>query len=248
MNDHSSNTAARTDPPMESRRHTDQQYERELTALREKLLFMGAKVEEALADAMRAFEQKDIVLAQRVIDQDREINRLEIAIDGDCLSLLARRAPVASDLRFLTMTLKIVTDLERIGDIAVNIGERVVGFAADPPRLTWPAVTQMGITVRSMLKDALDAFVAADVAKARWVIEQDRSVDSAYASVFHEVLLVMMEDRSAVQRGMGIQAIAKYLERVGDHATNLAEFVVFLAKGTDIRHLQAGIEEAGEGS
>jgi len=230
---------------MENRRHTDLQYEKELTALREKLLFMGAKVEQALADAMRAFEQKDIILAQRVIDEDREINRLEMAIDSDCLSLLARRQPVASDLRFLTMSLKIVTDLERIGDIAVNIGERVIGFAADPPRLTWPAVIQMGITVRGMLQDALDAFVAADVAKARWVIEQDRSVDSAYASVFHEVLLVMMEDRSAVQRGMAIQSIAKYLERVGDHATNLAEFVVFLAKGTDIRHVEPDPGAAG---
>lgn len=230
---------------MENRRHSDLQYEKELAALREKLLYMGAKVEEALADAMRAFEQKDILLAQRVIDEDREINRLEMAIDSDCLSLLARRQPVASDLRFLTMTLKIVTDLERIGDIAVNIGERVINFAADPPRKVWPAVIQMGITVRGMLQDALDAFVASDVAKARWVIEQDRSVDSAYASVFHEVLLVMMEDRSAVQRGMGIQSIAKYLERVGDHATNLAEFVVFLAKGTDIRHIEPDAEIPG---
>ena len=222
------------------------QYERELAALREKLLFMGAKVETALADAMRALERQDLQLAQRVIDEDREINRLEMAIDSDCLSLLARRQPVASDLRFITMSLKIVTDLERIGDIAVNIGERVIDFAADPPRKLWPAVIRMGVTVRAMLQDALDAFVASDVAKARWVIEQDRSVDSAYSSVFHEVLLVMMEDRSAVQRGMGIQAIAKYLERVGDHATNLAEFVVFLAKGTDIRHLEQEPRDPGE--
>ena len=223
---------------MENRRHSDLKYDRELAALREKLLFMGAKVEQALAEAMRAFEQTDLRLAQSVIDQDREINRLEMAIDSDCLSLLARRQPVASDLRFLTTTLKLVTDLERIGDLAVNIGERVIGFAADPPRMSWPAVIQMGVSVRGMLQDALDAFVAADVAKARWVIEQDRGVDSAYSSVFHEVLLVMMEDRSAVQRGMGVQAIAKYLERVGDHATNVAEFVVFLAKGTDIRHIE----------
>lgn len=221
---------------MGSRRHTDQQYEQELRELREKVLRMGARVEEALEGAMRAFETRDTGLAQRVIEQDREINRLELAIDGDCLSILARRQPVASDLRFLTAALKLVTDLERIGDLAVNIGERVINFAADPPRKPWPAVLKMGVTVRGMLQDALDAFVASDVAKARWVIEQDRSVDSAYSSVFHEVLLVMMEDRSAVQRGMAVQSVAKYLERVGDHATNIAEFVVFLAKGTDIRH------------
>lgn len=233
-----------SDPPAPVpllRPHTDLKYDRELGALREKLLLMGAKVEEALADAIRAFERKDYALAQQVIDADREINRMELAIDGDCLSLLARRQPVASDLRFLTTALKVVTDLERIGDLAVNIGERVIEFAADPPRLPWPAVTRMGQEVRGMLRDALDAFVATDVAKARWVIEQDRGVDSAYASVFHEVLMVMMEDRAAVHRGMAVQAVAKYLERAGDHATNLAEFVVFLARGTDIRH--PGVED-----
>lgn len=221
---------------MSDRRHTDRTYERELEGLRERILRMGARVEEALEGAMKAFETRDGALAQRVIEQDREINRLEMAIDGDCLSLLARRQPVASDLRFLTAALKLVTDLERIGDLAVNICERVVQFAADPPRKPWPAVLQMGVTVRGMLKDALDAFVAADLAKARWVIEQDRSVDSAYGAIVHEVLMVMMEDRSAVQRGLAVQSVAKYLERVGDHATNLAEFVVFMASGADIRH------------
>lgn len=221
---------------MNGRRHTGQKFDHELGELREKLLRMGAKVEEALAGAMRAFEIRDVVLAQQVIERDAEINRLELAIDSECLSILARRQPVASDLRFLTTALKLVTDLERIGDLAVNIGERVINFAADPPRKPWPAVLQMGITVRGMLQDALDAFVAADVAKAHWVIEQDRSVDSAYSQTFHDLVLVMVEDRSAIQRAMAVQAVAKYLERVGDHATNIAEFVVFMAKGTDIRH------------
>lgn len=229
---------------MNGRRHTDQKFDQELGEVREKLLRMGAKVEEALAGAMRAFENRDVVLAQQVIERDAEINRLEMEIDGECLSILARRQPVASDLRFLTTALKLVTDLERIGDLAVNIGERVINFAADPPRKPWPAVLQMGITVRGMLQDALDAFVAADVAKAHWVIEQDRSVDSAYSQTFHDLVLVMAEDRSAIQRAMAVQAVAKYLERVGDHATNIAEFVVFMAKGTDIRHPGSEPEEA----
>ena len=216
--------------------HTDREYENELAKLREKVLLMGAKVETMVATSVRAFNENDNELAQRTIEFDHDINRLEVEIDGFCLSILARRQPVASDLRFITMALKLVTDLERIGDLAVNISERVLDMATDPPRRAWPDILKMAETVQSMVRDALDAFVAADSAKAQWVIERDRSVDANYVQVFHQVLMVMMEDRSAVQRGMGVQAIAKYLERIGDHATNLAEMVVFLAKGTDIRH------------
>ncbi len=216
--------------------HTDREYENELARLREKILLMGAKVETMVASGVRAFSEQDNALAQRTIELDHEINRLEVEIDGFCLSILARRQPVASDLRFITTALKLVTDLERIGDLAVNISERVLDISSDPPRRPWPDIGKMAEIVQSMVRDALDAFVAADSAKAQWVIERDRSVDAIYAQVFHQVLLVMMEDRSSVQRGMGVQSIAKYLERIGDHATNLAEMVVFLAKGTDIRH------------
>lgn len=217
--------------------HTDRAYEVELSKLREELLLMGAKVEAMVAASVRAFNERDYDLARRTIEADHEINRLEVEVDGFCLSILARRQPVASDLRFLTSTLKLVTDLERIGDLAVNICERTVDLAMDPPQRSYPNLVRMAEAVQGMVHDALDAFVATDPAKAQWVIEQDRMVDSLYMHLFHEVLVVMMEDRSAIHRGMGVQSIAKHLERIGDHATNLAEQVVFLAKGRDIRHL-----------
>ncbi len=226
--------------------HTDREFENELAKLREKILLMGAKVETMVATSVRAFDTNDNELAHRTIEFDHDINRLEVDIDGFCLSILARRQPVASDLRFITTALKLVTDLERIGDLAVNISERVLDMSMDPPRRSWPDILKMADTVQSMVRDALDAFVAADSAKAQWVIERDRSVDANYAELFHQVLLVMMEDRTAIQRGMGVQAIAKYLERIGDHATNLAEMVVFLAKGTDIRHPESQVAEPGE--
>lgn len=216
--------------------HTDKEFENELARLREKILMMGAKVEAMVATSVRAFNEQDSALAQRTLELDHDINRLEVEIDGFCLSILARRQPVASDLRFITTALKLVTDLERIGDLAVNISERVLELASDPPRRAWPDIQRMAEIVQNMVRDALDAFVAADSAKARWVIERDRSVDAIYSQLFHQVLSVMIEDRSAVQRGVSVQAIAKYLERIGDHATNLAEMVVFLAQGTDIRH------------
>jgi len=216
--------------------HTDQSYEEELGKLREELLLMGAKVEGMVAASVKAFDEHDYDLARRTIENDHDINRLEVEIDGFCLSILARRQPVASDLRFITSALKLVTDLERIGDLAVNISERTIDLASDPPQHSYPGLGRMAEVVQSMVHDALDAFVATDPAKAQWVIEQDRVVDSLYLHLFHEVLVLMMDDRSAVHRGMGVQAVAKHLERIGDHATNLAERVVFLAKGRDIRH------------
>jgi len=216
--------------------HTDKSFEDELAKLREKILLMGAKVETMVATSVRAFHEQDNALANRTIEFDHDINRLEVEIDGFCLNILARRQPVASDLRFITTALKLVTDLERIGDLAVNISERVLDISSDPPRRDWPDILTMADIVQNMVRDALDAFVAADSAKAKWVIERDRGVDAIYSQLFHQVLLVMMEDRTAIQRGMGVQAIAKYLERIGDHATNLAEMVVFLTQGTDIRH------------
>ena len=221
--------------------HTDRAYEEELGKLREELLLMGAKVESMVAASVRAFTERDYDLARRTIECDHEVNRLEVETDGFCLSILARRQPVASDLRFLTSSLKLVTDLERIGDLAVNICERTIDLAVDPPQRSYPNLARMAETVQNMVHDALDAFVAADPAKAQWVIEQDRVVDSLYSQLFHEVLMLMMDDRSVIHRGMGVQAIAKHLERIGDHATNLAEQVVFMAKGRDIRH-QASLE------
>lgn len=219
-----------------TRQHTDREYEAELRRLRELLLLAGAKVEEMLQKSMQALVQRDSELALRMIEADREVNRLEVEIDDNCLRVLARRQPVASDLRFITMCLKVVTDLERMGDLAVNICERVVELNEDPPLAPDVDLPRMAAAVQGMLREALDAFVAADPGRAQRIIEQDRAVDAYYVQIFRELIGAMMAEPRVVSRCMKIQSIAKHLERIGDHATNLAEMVVFMVRGKDIRH------------
>jgi phosphate transport system protein len=171
-----------------------------------------------------------------MIESDRTIDRLEVELDGQCMQILARRQPVASDLRFITLVLKVVTDLERMGDLAVNISERVLELTGEVPLKPYVDLPRMAIEAQSMLRDALDAFVAKDVERARQVIDRDQMVDDLYGQVFRELLTYMMENSKNVYRATRLQSIAKYLERIGDHATNLAEMVVFMVKGSDIRH------------
>jgi phosphate transport system protein len=219
-----------------TRQHTDREYEAELRRLREQILLMGARVEEMIASSMKALLDKDSQLAFQVIGTDPQINRLEVESDDLCLRILARRQPVASDLRFITIALKLVTDLERIGDLAVNICERVLELNQEPPLRPYDDLCRMAAAVQGMLREALDAFVAGDAQRAQQVIEQDRAVDAYYAQIFRDLLTHMMEDPRSISRGTRIQSIAKYLERIGDHATNLAEMVVFMVRGKDIRH------------
>jgi len=143
---------------------------------------------------------------------------------------------VASDLRFITIALKIVTDLERIGDLGVNICERVVELNQEPPLKPYTSLQMMAEAAQGMLREALDAFVAGDVERAQQVLTRDKIVDDYYGQIFRELLTYMMEDPRNIYRATRLQSVAKYLERIGDHATNLAEMVVYLVKGTDIRH------------
>jgi phosphate transport system protein len=221
---------------MTSREHTNREYEGELRKLREQLLRMGAKVEEIISGSIKALLERDTNLATRMIAFDRGINQMEVDIDGLCLSILARRQPVASDLRFITMALKLVTDLERIGDLGVNISERVTELNEEPPLKPYVDLPNMANEVQSMLREALDAFVASDPERAQVVIERDNNVDAYYTQIFRELLTYMMEDPRNIFRATRLTSIAKYLERIGDHATNLAEMVVFMVKGKDIRH------------
>jgi len=221
---------------MSSREHTNREYEQELRKLREQVLRMGAKVEEIIGGSIKALIERDSALATRMIAFDRKINQMEIDIDELCLLVLARRQPVASDLRFITMALKLVTDLERIGDLGVNICERVVELNEEPQLKPYVDLPRMADEVQAMLREALDAFVAGDPERAQAVIERDHNVDAFYSQIFRELLTYMMEDTRNVYRATRLQSIAKYLERIGDHATNLAEMVVFMVKGKDIRH------------
>lgn len=226
-------------------RHTDREYEAELRSLRENVLLMGARTEDLLKHAMRAFAERDSDLARQTMRSDRQIDQLELDIDELCLRILARRQPVASDLRFITTSLKLVTDLERIGDLGVNVCERVVELAEEPPLAVTVSITNIADSARAMLHDALDAFVAGDAAKAEQVIERDSAVDAYYAELFPALVQVMMKDPSSVQRATSLQSIGKYLERVADHATNIAEMVVFMVRGQDVRHAFALGRAAG---
>jgi phosphate transport system protein len=219
-------------------RHTDREYEQELQQLREAVLLMGARVEEMTKCALDAFGRHDRDLARATIDKDVEIDRLEMEIDERCVRVLARRQPVASDLRFITTILKIVTDLERVGDLAVNVSERVLDLDADSLLPVRASLVQMGALVLDMLHEALDAFIQGDAARAERVIQRDSVVDATYAKIFPELLGHMMHDPASVSTAQRLQSVAKYLERVADHATNLGEMVVFMVRGEDKRHAQ----------
>jgi phosphate transport system protein len=219
------------------REHTDREYEAELRRLREQILLMGARVEEMIAQSARALVERNSDLAHRTIESDHQINRIEVDTDDLCLRILAKRQPVASDLRFITIAMKMVTDLERIGDLGVNICERVIELNTEPPLKPYVDLPKMAEIVQEMVREALDAFVNRDADHAQRVIARDATLDAYYAQIFRELLTYMMEDGRNIFRATRVQSIAKYLERMGDHATNLAEMVVFMVKGKDIRHL-----------
>jgi phosphate transport system protein len=219
-----------------SPRHTDKNYEAELASLRNQLLDLGGKVETEIALGMRALAERDSKLADEVMATDREVNRLEVAIDEACRRLLALRQPAASDLRFITTALKIVVDLERIGDLAVNIAERALDLNQSPPLRPVHDLTKLALLCQQQLRKALDAFVDGDTPKAEAVIKEDDLLDALYHKLFNELLGLMMEDPRNIRRATSLMFVAKQLERLGDHATNVAEMVIFMVRGTDVRH------------
>ena len=219
------------------RRHTDREYEGELETLREQLLLMGARVEEMMTLALRAFSEQNTRLASNTIGLDRQVDAAEMQIDELCLRVLALRQPVASDLRFITTTLKLVTDLERIADLCVNLCERVAEFGDEQPSRVDATIMRVGALAQSMVHDALDAFVMGDALKAEQVMDRDETVDRLHAELIRELVDHMTNDATAVQRSIRLISIAKYLERIADHATNIAEMVVFMVRGQDVRHM-----------
>jgi phosphate transport system protein len=219
------------------RAHTDREYDNQLRQLRDRLLLMAGHTEAMIANAVRALVERDVNLARRTIETDHKVNQAEMDIDELCLVILAKRQPMGSDLRFLTLALKMVTDLERIGDLAVNICERAIDLAAEPPLGSYDDILRTADLVQSMVRDAIDAFVHADDIKAQDVINRDDEVDELYHQLFRDILQMMMRDGSTIQRGIHVQSVAKWLERIADHSTNLAELVVFMVNGKDIRHV-----------
>ncbi len=217
--------------------HTNRQYEEELRAVRADLLKMGGLVEHQIAEAMQALVNRDEAKARETITRDAEVNRMDVEIDERCVQLLALHQPAASDLRFITTGLKITTDLERIGDNAVNICERVLELNEEPQLKPYLDLPRMAEAAQSMLKDSLDAFVRDDAVLAEEVIERDDEVDQLNYQMYRELLSYMAEDPKTIGRATRLLFISKYLERIADHATNIAEMVVFMVKGRTIRHM-----------
>jgi len=221
---------------MPLKKHTDKSYDMELDELRSKLLTLGGKVEAEIALSMRALAERDSKLAEQVLSADQEVNLLELEVDEGCRRLLALRQPAASDLRFITTALKIVVDLERIGDLAVNIAERAIDLNQSPALRPVHDLTRLAQLCQSQLRKALDAFVDGDAAKAEEVIKDDDLLDALYHNLFSELLALMMEDPRNIRRANSLLFVAKHLERLGDHATNVAEMVIYMVRGTDVRH------------
>ncbi|NLT21907.1 MAG: phosphate signaling complex protein PhoU [Syntrophorhabdus sp.] len=216
--------------------HIYKTFDLELKELKEKLLYEGGLVEKAISNAIRALLERNSDLAEKVIEDDPVINALEVEIDEFCLKLLALRQPAARDLRFITTAIKINYDLERIGDMAVNICERVQELNQEPQLKPYIDLPMMADTVQLMLKESLDAFVKEDVAMARKVTKDDQKVDQLLDQIFRELLTYMMQDMRTISRATRVLFISKYLERMADHAVNIAELVIFLVEGKIIRH------------
>jgi phosphate transport system protein len=218
------------------REHISASFDQELAALRKNVLAMGGKVELMIAGSIKSLGDRDSILADRIIAMDREVNGLEVAIDEKCLQLLALRQPAARDLRFITLALKIVTDLERIGDQCTSMAKRVKELNEEPPLKPYIDIPRMAHWTEIMVKEALDAFVRGDVDLAIKVCNDDQVVDDLNVQVQRELLTFMIEDPSTITRAIKLNYISKYLERIADHATNIAEMVIFMVKGKDIRH------------
>ncbi len=217
-------------------KHTSLEFERDLKNLKEKLLLMGGTVESMLAEAADALIQNDADLARQVMRRDVEVDALEKEVDQAALQILALRQPAASDLRFVTSAFKTCTDLERMGDMTVNICERVIELSRLSPLKPYEVLPRMVELTRQMIGSALDAFVNQSTELAARVLKSDLEVDRLTSVVYLELVEIMKRSPDAVERGMKLFFIAKHLERMSDHATNIAEQVVFTVKGLDIRH------------
>jgi phosphate transport system protein len=214
-------------------------FHEELETLKQTLLAMGGLVEDQIRRVLRALLERDSELAQEVIERDREVNSYDVEVDEKCVELLALHQPAASDLRFITTAMKIVTDLERIGDQAVNIGQRVLELNREPQLKPYIDLPRMAERAQRMVKESLDAFVARDTELARRVCGEDDVVDALKEQIFRELLTFMMEDPKTIPRAIRLILISRFLERVADHATNIAEMVIYMVESKMVRHTLA---------
>ncbi|MBI2835711.1 MAG: phosphate signaling complex protein PhoU [Acidobacteria bacterium] len=211
-------------------------FEDELHRLKDRLLVMGGLAEERVRMAIRALVDREPAVAQQVIHGDAPLNALHIEIDNRCFTLLALYQPMASDLRTVVAAAKIATDLERVGDLAVNISEAGERYLLHPPVKPLIDIPRMAALADGMLRDALDAFVRGDTALAQSVLERDDELDGLKTQVFRELLTYMLQDVKTIEPALDLILISRHTERIGDHATNIAEDVIFIVSGRDVRH------------
>lgn len=214
----------------------ERHFDEELAGLKEKILRMGALVEEQIRLALKALVDRDEELARQVIENDRRVNTLDVEVDEICLQLLALYQPAARDLRFITTAMKISTELERMSDLAENICERAIELNEEPQLKPYIDIPVMAERAMKMVWDSLDAFVKGDSDLARKVLEDDDMVDELTEQLFRELLSFMIENPQTISRAIRLSFISKYIERIADHATNVAELVVYLVEGKIIRH------------
>jgi len=218
--------------------HTLKQFDTDLEEIRSRVLQMGGLVEEQITQAIAALTDGDVGLARRVAENDVHVNALEVAIDEECSTVIARRQPAAKDLRMIMTVVKTITDLERIGDEAAKIARMTLSLY-DSTRPSMPRITEIqhvADIALGMLRNALDAFARLDLTVAARVVRQDEQVDSEFKSILRQLITFMMEDPRTISHSLDILFIAKSIERIGDHAKNMSEYVVFLVKGKDVRH------------
>jgi phosphate transport system protein len=211
-------------------------FQEELEALQGRLLEMGGLAEERVSAAVQSLVSRDIAAIERVLYGDEPINALHVEIDNRCFKLLALHQPMATDLRAIVATVKINTDLERVGDLAVNIAEAAKRYATHPPVKKLIDIPQMGDIAQEMLHDALDAFVRRDTALAQQVLNEDDRLDGLKTQIFRELLEYMLKDPATVEPALDLILVSRHLERIGDHATNIAEDVIFMVSALDVRH------------
>jgi phosphate transport system protein len=211
-------------------------FQEELEALQGRLLEMGGLAEERVRAAVQGLATREPTTIEKVLRGDEPVNRLHIEIDERCFRLLALHQPMATDLRAIVAAVKINTDLERVGDLAVNIAEAAQRYVGHPPVKKLIDIPKMGDIAQSMLRDALDAYVKRDTALAQRVLHEDDQLDGLKTQVFRELLTYMLQDPTTVEPSLDLILVSRHLERIGDHATNIAEDVIFMVSALDVRH------------
>jgi len=227
---------------MEETRHTSREYERELQEIRDGLLYLGAKAEKSLELAIRALLERDAGTAQKIIEGDDQLDRLDIELEERCIRILALRQPTARDLRFITTAIKITGHLERIGDMVVNIAEKAIILNSFPQLKPYVDLPRMGEISREMIRNSLDAMVLQDVELARSVRAEDAVIDNLNDQIFRELVTYMLADPVNIEVSLYIMQISKTLERIADHAEGIADMVIYMVTGKIIRHEQPPVK------